>query len=204
MDYEEKLFQIAPWTKDMLLTAKTLNEGSILRARTGWERDRGIINAESIYEHNIKVALAAFYLFGTHEAIALGAVHDLPEIYTPDSTPKDKVPKEVKFQREYAAMKRLSKELPNGKFWLETWLDFEEKKGIALQVNDLDKMCPAIQSIEYLKTYKNHNLEEFYPYARGKVVTPRLAGLLDSLCLREIEGNPYEQYFKGLERVSFN
>lgn len=202
MDYEALLFEIAPWTKDMLIMSKSLNENSFMRPRTGWG-DRGLDNAESIYEHNIKVALAGWYLFGTHEAIALGAGHDLPEIFEPDHIP-GKISKEEKFKREYAAMQKLSRILPNGKFWLETWLDFEKQKGIAKQMNELDKMCPAIQSIDYLKTYKNHRLDEFYPYARGKVETPRLVGLLDSMCLRDIEGNPYESYFKGLESIRFN
>ena len=66
--------------------AKTLNNGSFMRGRTGWIRRR-IENPESIYEHSCKVGLVAYYLFGTDEAIAKGIVHDFGEIYEPDYIP---------------------------------------------------------------------------------------------------------------------
>lgn len=198
--YETQLFKIAPWTEEVMQVAKTLNSGSLLRGRTGWIR-RGIENPESIYEHSCKMGLAAHYLFGTEEAVAKGIVHDFGEIYEPDHIPWE-VDATYKREKEFAVMKKLKDMLPNGNFWYSAWEEFENKIGIGQQIFELDKMCPAIQSINYLRKNEGNNLEEFYHYARKKVSTPELIDLLDNLCLGSCETeDTYQTYFNGLKKI---
>jgi len=201
MDYEAQLFQVAPWTQEFLQLAKTLNNGAIMRGRTGW-LNRGVENPESIYEHCCKVGLAAYHLFGTEEAVALGIIHDFPEIYSRDYTPGEIDPLE-KRDCESAIMQEISNILPNGNFWLGKWQDFENRLGIGKQIAELDKICPAIQAVDYLNASNGNSLEQFYPYSRKKVNTPQLVALLDQICLGEIpnEQSAYEVYFAGLDRI---
>jgi hypothetical protein len=51
--------------------------------------------------------------------------------------------------------------LPNGSYWYNKWVEFENQIGIDKQINELDKICPSVQAVNYFKEYKNHNLEEF-------------------------------------------
>jgi 5'-deoxynucleotidase YfbR-like HD superfamily hydrolase len=115
MNYEQTLFQIAPWTQEIMQIAKQLNNGNLLKGRTGWIR-RSVTNPESIYEHSCKVALAAWYLYKTDDAIATGAVHDFPEIFEEDYIPWEINSKDKK-EKEYAAMTKLKNILPNGNYW---------------------------------------------------------------------------------------
>jgi 5'-deoxynucleotidase YfbR-like HD superfamily hydrolase len=202
--FETLLFEIAPWTQEIMETSKTLNNGSFLRGRTGWIR-RKIDNPESIYEHSCKVGIAAWYLFKTNDAVAQAIIHDFPEIFKPDYLPGEIDPAE-KRKIEYAVMRRLKKTLPNGSYWFEVWEHFENQRGIGKEINELDKMCPCIQAIDYLPYYPKHNLEEFYPHARKKITTPPLLNLLDEMCLNHIviNGSAYDTYFKKLEQINYS
>ncbi len=198
--YETQLFKIAPWTEEVMQVAKTLNNRNFMRGRTGWIR-RGIHNPESIYEHSCKVGLAAYYLFGTDEAVAKGIVHDFPEIFEKDHIPWE-IDAKDKQEREFAVMTKLKNVLPNGEYWYKTWVEFEHRVGVGQHIFELDKMCPAIQAINYLKRNEGDNLEEFYPYARKKICTSQLVDLLDSLCLGSCQTeDAYETYFNDLERI---
>jgi 5'-deoxynucleotidase YfbR-like HD superfamily hydrolase len=200
MDYEKILLEIAPWTKKVLQEVKSLNNGKFMRERSGWIR-RGIKDPESIYEHSCKVALASWYFLGTRRALAEGLVHDFPEIYRRDYIPEEINPI-VKREKEFATMMRLSKILPNGKYWLDSWLKFEYEIGVGKHVKELDKICSVIQVIDYLKEYPNNKLEEFYSYARAKIKTPSLIKLLDSFWLNGVPQNEsaYQSYFRELEK----
>jgi len=204
MNYEQKLLEVASWlTQDAMRSSKLINGGSFLRARTGWER-RGIKNGESIYEHVCKVALAAHYLLKTPESLDMGFGHDLPELIEFDYIPWEINPNEKK-RREHIAMEALRDELPNGDYWYDVWNEFERKDGIAFHIFELDKICPAIQALEYMKVYKNHNLGEFYPYARSKLKTPKLIQLLDEMYFEvqiPMNVNPYEIYFDKLKLIT--
>jgi 5'-deoxynucleotidase YfbR-like HD superfamily hydrolase len=202
MDHEKILLEIAPWTKNVLQKVKDLEGGKFMRGRSGW-MSRGIKNPESIYEHSCKVALASWYLFGTRRALAEGLVHDFPEIYTQDYTPGEINPM-VKREKEFAVMKmKLSKDLSNGNYWLDSWLKFEYGIGVGKYVKELDKICPVIQAIDYLKEYPNNKLEEFYSSARAKIKTPSLIKLLDRLWSNGVpkNENAYQSYFRELEKI---
>ncbi len=202
--YEVLLFELAPWTQEMMEVSKNLNNASFLRGRTGWLR-RNINNPETIYEHACKVGLAAGYLFGTDDAIAQGIIHDHPEIFEPDYIPWE-IDNTYKKEKEYQAMLKLKNILPNGAYWFEAWENFENRKGIGLQIVELDKICPSIQAINYLSYYKEEDLKEFYPYARKRVETPKLLNLLDEMCLNNIRenGSAYNAYFRKLKALDIN
>ena len=204
MDYEKMLFEMAPWVKEVMLISKELNNGYFLRERSGWIK-RGIKDVESIYEHSCKVGLASGYLFGTSEAVAQGVVHDFPEIFAEDYMPGE-VDLNVKRKNEIETMKKLKDILPYGDYWLNTWLNFENKIGIGKQINELDKICPVIQAKNYLKENNGLNLEEFYPYARSKLETLSLIKSLDDLWHMEIpeNKNAYEVYFEELKNIQIN
>lgn len=197
MIYETVLFEIAPWTKEVMGVAKSLNNQSLMRGRTGWI-NRGVNNPESIYEHICKVGLAAWYLLGTNDAIATGIVHDFPEILEHDYVP-GQINAQDKKIRESEAMKKLSNMLPDGNYWFNAWLDFENDK----RIRELDVICPSIQAVDYIIANNGRNLDEFYPYTRKKLTTPQLVSLLDDICLKGVSvgESAYTSYFKGLELI---
>lgn len=199
--YEKLLFKVAPFTKEVMQVVKSLNNNHFMRGRTGWVR-RGIENPEPIYIHDCKVGIAAWYLFKTEDAVAQAVAHEFPEIIRPDYVPGE-VDSDYKKETEFAAMRKLKNKLPNGDYWFNMWMNFENKIGIGEQITELDKMCPVIQAIDYSKTYKNHNLEEFYPYARKKIITNSLVELLDGIYKSNIPENEsaYHSYFRGLEEI---
>jgi len=202
MNYEAELFKVAPWTKDVMTAAKDLNNSSIMRGRSGWIKRR-IENPESIYEHSCKVGLAAHYLLGSPSAVSIAVVHDLSEIYEKDYLPGE-ISSEEKRQKEIKSMKKASEQLPNGKLWFGAWMTYEYKAGEGKVIYELDKMCPVIQSIDYLHQGKGENLEEFYLNARNKITTPKLIELLDIFWLGgNRHKNVYKNYFKTLESIKY-
>ncbi|HLD55573.1 MAG TPA: HD domain-containing protein [Candidatus Nanoarchaeia archaeon] len=202
IDYEKTLFETAPWTKEIMQFVKTLENGSFMRGRTGWII-RDIKNPESIYEHSCKMGLAGYYLFKTNDAIAKGVVHDFPEIKKPDYLPGE-IDLKDKTIGELEAMTQLKDIIPNGDYWFNKWLEFERDKEKNGYFYELDKICPVIQSINYLRTNNGKNLEEFYPHARKKIKTPQLISLLDSLYSMNIPQNEdaYKYYFEGLNKIN--
>lgn len=200
--YEQKLVEIASWlTRDVMKSSKSLNGGRFLRARTGWER-RAIKNGESIYEHSCKVALAAYNLIKTQTSLNIGFAHDFPELIEFDHIPWE-INSTEKKRRELIAMEALRDELPNGDYWFDLWNQYLKLEGNAFHIFELDKICPAIQALEYMKTYKNNKLEEFYPYSRSKLKTEGLIKILDEMYRIEIpfDVNPYDIYFEKLSKL---
>lgn len=196
--FEEELFAIAPWTREVMLVAKGLNQGAFLRGRSGWVV-RGLNEPESIYEHSCKLALAGHYLFGSDRAIALGAGHDFAEIYEKDFLPGE-VPPELKQELEAGAMGRLRRELPQGAFWHGVWQQYQGKKGLAGHMSELDKICPVVQACIYSQRHAFFDADEFYNSARRKVATPTLAAVLDTVHERAASIS-YERYFSMLEHI---
>lgn len=201
IDFEKHFFEVAPWMQEVMMAAKSLNGGSFNRGRTGWI-NRGIPNPETIYEHSCKVALASWYLFGTKEAVDMGGVHDFPELLEPDHIPGE-ISLDEKSRRETVAMMQIRKMLSAGSYWFSVWENYESRIGIAKYVAELDKICPAIQALDYLKHYPNDNLGEFYPYSRSKIKTPVLIELLDDMQRITIpqDKSAYELYFDRLKAI---
>lgn len=201
-DYELLLTQKAPWTKPVLDGVKELNNQEFLRPRTGWIR-RNVDRPESIFEHSCKVALAAHYFIGTKDAIAKGLCHDFPEIIEPDHIPWE-IDKQEKNKREHDAMIEISKQIPNGEYYLALWLDFESNKGNSSQIHELDKMCPGIQSRIYTLHKNGDDLSEFYPYARSRLKTPSLIRILDEIQEIDDPSLVYSTYFEKLSKTNTN
>jgi len=204
MTFETLLFDIAPWTREIMHAAKNYPNSKFLLERSGWV-DRGIKPAETIYEHTCKLTLAAYYLFGTWESVDISISHDFPKIIVRDYIPKE-ITTEKKKRLEEDAMQILKTGLPNGEYWYENWKKYSEKKGIGRVISQLDKICPCIQAIEYGRRYKNHNLEEFPQKAKEKIEIPELVEILDIICGIEIslDINPYDVYFEMLRELHYN
>ena len=102
-------------------------------------------------------------------------------------------------------MDDLSKILTHGNYWREQFIKFESKYGVALYLNELDKICPTIQALNYSKSPDNNkNLEEFYPYARKKLKTKKLIDLLDYMHSITIPDHidAYDIYFSKLKSIT--
>jgi 5'-deoxynucleotidase YfbR-like HD superfamily hydrolase len=203
INYEAQLLEIAPWLREISEFAKTYNNNSFMRGRTGWiERD--IKNPESIFEHSCKVALAAHFLFGTKKSIDMAFIHDFGELLTPDYIPGE-VDRKYKEKQELEAMQKIKKNLTNGDYWFELWEEFESKKGIAFYISELDKICPSIQAINYSNQgYKNYNLEEFQPFALKRIQTLELKKILEEFNINYVtkETDTYSCYFKKLKELN--
>ena len=201
--YESQLYLVAPWAKTVMSELKTINNGSFLDPRTGWVR-RDIKQSESIFEHTCKLALAAYFLFGTKDAIDQCIIHDAPEIFTGDEIPWE-ISASDKFSNEQRAIKNLSQILTDGPYWEHQFNKFESKKGFSEYLTQLDKICPAIQALNYNKNpeNRNKNLEEFYPYALSKLTSPNLMDILNQMHIIEIPDSvdAYSIYFDKLKSM---
>jgi 5'-deoxynucleotidase YfbR-like HD superfamily hydrolase len=202
MDFEYMLFDIAPWTKELMFAAKNYDGGKFLDGRSGWiERD--VVNPETIYDHNCKLAYASYCLFQTDEAVAIAVSHELPEIIGPDYI-FGTIDAAVKHDEEYRNMLKLRDTLPNGEFWFESWLKYENKEGVGRAISELNKICPAVQAVDYMRASNGHHLEEFYPTARRNIKIQHLVDLLDHICITDITGfeSAYMPYFDGLKKLN--
>lgn len=203
VNFESLLFDLVPWVKEVLIPIKSYNDSNFLRGRTGWVR-RGIKNPESIYDHSCKLGLASYYLFnGSKDEVAQGIVHDFAEVIEPDYIPGEICVNE-KRRKEKLVMLKLKNILPNGDYWFEMWENYENRQNSGQYISELDKICPAIQAIEYMKIYTENNLEEFYFTSRKKVQTPQLIKLLDDFCLdkNSYSENTYIRYFNELKKIN--
>jgi 5'-deoxynucleotidase YfbR-like HD superfamily hydrolase len=201
MDFEKMVFDVAPWSREFMVFLKAEEGGSLLRGRSGW-LIRAVENPETIYEHMCKIGLASWHLFHTKETVEIGIAHELPELLGKDYLPGEIKPS-TKHEIEYQNMIKLRGSLPNGEFWFDAWQRYENKIGIGSVIAELDKICPAIQAVDYIRTHNGHNLGEFYPHARKKINTPELVNLLDYICLTDVSQyeSAYLPYFERLEKL---
>ena len=204
MNYQAELFRIAPDVITIITIMRKRNKDiplkTLLRGREGQIR-RNVQNPESIYEHSCKIGLAANYLLGTTNAIHMGISHDFPENEVRDIIPGEMDLNE-KYSLEEKAMESITSELPNGEYWLNLWNNFENQEEGGEIVYQLDKICPAIQALNYIRNGNGdiEGLKEFYPYARSKITDTKLIGVLDTMYERPThQTDAYEDYFALLE-----
>lgn len=137
--------------------------------RRGWILREIPNRTESDAEHCYSMTMLALEIMNKNDlkldqlkVLKMIAYHELGEIDAGDSTIVDNVPKDVKYQKEYAGVKRIAEayEMPE---ILELWLEFEENKTAEAQfVKKLDKFDCVLQSKIYSEKYDKPELfEEF-------------------------------------------
>jgi len=137
--------------------------------RRGWIL-RDIPNrTESDAEHCYSMIMLALEILNKNDlqldqlkVLKMIAYHELGEIDAGDTTIVDNVPKDVKYQKEYAGVKRISEEYEMPEI-LEIWLEFEA--GVTPEakfVKRLDKFDCVLQSKVYSDMYDRPEVfEEF-------------------------------------------
>jgi putative hydrolases of HD superfamily len=136
--------------------------------REGWVR-KGIKNGESVSDHMYRMALMAMTIplkprtdenginkeINRTHAVTLSLVHDLAEAIVGDITPDCGISSEEKHLREEAAMREISKLLPNCPFDLmELFSEYQKGKTAEAQfVKDLDKLEFIFQARSYSEKY---------------------------------------------------
>ena len=171
--------------------------------RKGWlERDVPPDLAESVLGHSLRAARAAFLYTGDVVLTTMLTIHDWPEVKVGDITPKDEIPKDVKHQRERAAMAELTQPLPYGQRIMNLWLEYDagetRRASLAQQFDKLDSAVMAL----YYESIGYKRAEEFYPWILGKLHDSRLVEIW--LTLKDEyqpKQNPHKHYFGLLKEV---
>ncbi len=143
--------------------------------RTGWV-ERGVKDAENVAGHSFMTAVLCMLLapkgIDRDKAIKMAIVHDFAESITGDIIIKDywkeggTMTREEKAGKERKAIKELISMLEKDKAdeTLGLWREFEANDTPEAKfVNNIDRMEPILQAIEYHKE-KNHEkpLESFW------------------------------------------
>lgn len=162
---------------DVTAVLKTLLHGNQLKrtARTGWVQ-RGVPHAENVAAHSFGVVFATLVLaqvldepIDVGKALALAALHDLPEGLTTDiPTPAWRfLPPGVKTAVERHAMQEILQETPFADSLMTLWEELHEKQTAEAQlVDDADKLDMFVQALVYEEQTGNQHLAEFWqqPY----------------------------------------
>ena len=137
--------------------------------RKGWIYREVPDRLESDAEHTFSMLLMGIEIMSKNhlnldelKVLKMIVFHELCEIDAGDVTPMEKMPPEVKFEREYACIKRRAKdyEMPEIE---DIWLEFEKgQTKEAKFVKKLDKYDAVCQSKIYAEEYDMEKLfEEF-------------------------------------------
>ncbi len=158
--------------------------------RQGWLRV-GVSReqCESVADHIFGMAMLAWLLIDggaapqvdRDKALRMVLAHELGEIYTGDIIPADKVPPEIKHQRERAALEQVAGRLPPGFDFVELWEEFEAGESAeALLVRQADRLEMALQALVYEKQgLGGGEMDSFYRSAQRAVHDPELTSLLE-------------------------
>lgn len=142
--------------------------------RSGWKQRNVSGRLESDAEHSFSMIILALNLMSKNDlgldelkVLKLVAFHELCEIDAGDFTPRDKISKEEKFNKEYACIQRLSKEY-NYPELEEIWLEFEKGETKEAQfAKHLDKYDAILQSKIYSEQENDFTIyEEFYNHSK--------------------------------------
>ncbi|GAB4273053.1 MAG: HD family hydrolase [Candidatus Promineifilaceae bacterium] len=182
-------------TETILLT---LMHGNQLKrtVRTGWVQ-RGIANPENVAAHSFGVVYAVLALaqlvtepIVLEKALAMAALHDLPEGLTTDiPTPAWRyLPQGIKTQVERSAMQEMLAGTPFEPWWMMLWEELHMAETAESRlVHDADKLDMFIQAYMYEKQTGNLQLAEFW--AKPHVFYyPEVQTIYDALrTMREVE-----------------
>lgn len=146
-------------------------------ARTGWAK-RCIPNPESVAEHMYRSQFVAYDLAKIlgEDPVACAhmmMIHDLPEAKAGDLTPDCGVSRQDKARLELQAAEELA-ELSGNPEFLTVFLEYEGKQTLRAKIcNDADQLECLMQALTYAKLYpaKQPLLEDFWPYAKAKLLT---------------------------------
>eukprot|EP00727_Mastigamoeba_balamuthi_P004137 m51a1_g13720 hypothetical protein (203) ;mRNA; f:105531-106291 len=149
--------------------------------RTGWV-DSGVADAESISDHMYRCAMTALALGAVDKSFDAGKLcrmmlaHDASESVVGDITPGDRVPRELKAQREDEAMRGVAQMAGGfGEELHSLWAEFEEGKTPEARVGQqIDKFEMILQAAEYERA-QGKRLDRFFDGCRGMFVHPVLA-----------------------------
>jgi len=158
---------------DITSTINILFHGNQLKrtARTGWVQ-RGVPNAENVAAHSYGVVFATLILAQLIEepidmgrALAIAALHDLPEGLTTDiPTPAWRyLPSGVKTAVERGAMEEIVADSKFAPTLMDLWEELHEgETAVSHLVHDADKIDMFIQAIIYEEQTSNQHLAEFW------------------------------------------
>lgn len=140
-------------------------------ARTGWVQ-RGVPLPENVAAHTFGVVYATLLLAEVVEqpidlaaALAMAALHDLPEGLTTDiPTPAWRfLPSGAKTSAERQAMAQIAGETPTGGRLLAWWEELlANETAEAHLVHDADKLDQYLQAVVYEQQTGNRLLQEFW------------------------------------------
>jgi hypothetical protein len=133
-------------------------------------------------------------------------VHDMSDAVDLDIIPADKIAAEVKHERERIATQQVLEKLgPAGLQYLKRWDEFEERKTReAVVAFHFDNIAPVVRALQLERTPEYFDrVQNFYPYARGRVTDDEFLRIHDILMARKYPDiDPIRQYellllFKG-------
>ncbi|MFH1455503.1 MAG: HD domain-containing protein [archaeon] len=112
---------------------------------------------ESVADHTFGVALLGYVIANEYrfdldagKVIQLSLIHEMGEIYGGDMIPADNISSEEKFKIEFAGVQRVFKNFPNGKKYVQLWLEFERGQSPeACFVKKMDKLEMGLQGLLY-------------------------------------------------------
>lgn len=144
-------------------------------ARTGWVQ-RGVPNAEDVAAHSYGVVFATLLLaelidepLDLGKALALAALHDLPEAHTTDipSPAWRHLPAGVKPSVERGVMAGMVSGVSFGARWMALWEEMNaEKTAESRLIHDADKLDMYLQAFMYEQQTGNRQLAEFWENPR--------------------------------------
>lgn len=158
--------------------------------RQGWLL-RGIPEdkCESVADHLFGASILTLFIADTHEPsldlnklLRMSLVHELGEIYLGDITPRDYIPKQVKYEWELKTVIKLFSKLPNGQKYITLWKEYEE--GLtkeAVFMRQIDILEAALQSVVYRLQHNNKKVEDFIPWTRRRIKNKTLLQFLDEI-----------------------
>ena len=161
-----------------------LLEGLRLKSvvRAGWLRV-GIEAPESVADHSWGMVWLVLQLcpaeLSLERALAIAALHDLPEVRVGDITPHDGVDKQTKHRMEAAAAADIFAERPD---LLALWQDYvEQRSPEARFVRAVDKLDMALQALLYAGSA---DTREFVASAAGGAQDPVVKALIEEVWAR--------------------
>ncbi len=176
---------------DVETLLQTLLHGNQLKrtTRTGWAQ-RGVPLPENVAAHSFGVVYATLLLAELVErpidlaaALAMAALHDLPEALTTDiPTPAWRfLPSGSKTAAEREAMTRIAGAGPAAGRWLAWWEELLANETAEAQlVHDADRLDLYVQAHVYEVQTGNRQLEEFWAVAH-RFHFPQAQALYDEL-----------------------
>jgi 5'-deoxynucleotidase YfbR-like HD superfamily hydrolase len=160
--------------------------------RRGWLL-RGVPDdiCESVEDHSRHVMQAAYFLTRDPDLATMMYIHDWPESLCGDPTPRDKVDPILKHNREYEAMKNIISCMPDGKRYLDMWLEFEAlQTPNAIIGKQLDRLDAGVKALHY-EQLGFADVIEFYPDIQKKLKDERLVKIFSALMDDRAKGRDF-------------